>query len=230
MNNNLDNLQTQISYVFHNVKLLKRALTHSSYSNEAGGTVGDYERLEFLGDAVLELVITEHLFQHFPNKSEGDLSKLRSSVVCESSLYSIGKTLNLGSIMKFGKGEKSTGGADRPSIIADAVESMIAAIFIDSDFETVKIVILNLFAESIRLASEGLLFDDYKSEILEYFQSISVTDIKYRLISSDGPDHEKVFTSELVVEGRVLSRGTGRTKKASEQEAAKIAYLKIKDV
>ncbi len=230
MNNKLQDLEHKISYEFKNKKLLKRALTHSSYSNESGGTVGDYERLEFLGDAVLELVITEYLFKNFPNKSEGELSKLRSSVVCESSLFSIGKSLDLGHIMKFGKGEKNTGGANRPSIIADAVESLIAAIFMDSDFHTVKEIILRLFKESVRLASEGLLFDDYKSEILEYFQSKAVNDIRYKLVSSSGPDHEKIFTSELVVAGKVLALGVGRTKKASEQEAAKTAYLKIKDV
>ncbi len=222
-------LQEKIGYKFKDINLLKRAITHSSYSNEQGQPVGNYERLEYLGDAVLELVISDILFTKFSEKTEGELSKLRSNIVCENSLYSVGTELSLGKVMLLGKGEKATGGSTRPSIIADVVESLFGAIYLESGFDVVKVVVANLLEKQIVLAGDGLLFDDYKSALQEYFQSKSIIDINYDLVDTKGPDHDKEFTSELRVGGKAISKGIGKSKKASEQEAARLALIDIKN-
>ncbi|PID82918.1 MAG: ribonuclease III [Clostridiales bacterium] len=224
----IEELEIKLGYKFKDINLLKTALTHSSYTNESKSNLENYERYEFLGDAVLELAISEILFKNYPKKTEGELSKLRSNIVCEQTLYSVGKSLNIGETMYLGKGEIATGGEDRPSIIADVFESVLAAIFLDSDYETVKNIINIILKKYVLISVKGQIFDDYKSAIQEFLQSKSITNIKYNLISAIGPEHNKEFTSELVVNGISIAKGVGKSKKASEQEAARVAYKIVK--
>ena len=184
-----------IGYKFNNIKILEESLTHSSYSNEdkAYNKVNN-ERLEFLGDAVLSISVSRYIFDEFPDYPEGDLTKLRAQVVCEDTLSLVAANLNLGKYLLLGKGEESSGGRERKSILADAVEAVIAAIYLDGGYKQAEKFVLNNLTEYIKLAVKGKIITDFKSYLQEYYQSKSQScKIRYVVTKEEGPDHDKVF-------------------------------------
>lgn len=224
----LDSLQENLNYKFKNVQLLKTAFTHSSYANENKMKITENnERLEFLGDTVLNLIVSHYLYKKYQDYPEGELTKIRATVVCESSLAFAARKIDLGKYLLLGKGEESTGGRERDSILADASEALTGAIYIDSDFEIVNKLLLEIFEEDIVYAvAKGTLFIDYKTELQERFQRISKSKIEYRVLKEAGPDHEKIFYIDVMVDNNTVGKGSGRNKKEAEQMAAKEA-LKI---
>ena len=216
----MERIETKINYQFKNRDLLKLALTHSSHVGESVNN----ERLEFLGDAVLELVTSEYLY-NLNKYSEGQMTKLRASIVCAESLSKAAYELSLGDYLLLGKGELVTGGRKRKSNLADAFEAVLGAIFLDSDYETVKVIILDLLKENIQLALKGDLNNDYKTALQEQIQKQSNNVIEYVLKRAEGPEHDKTFYIELHINGKKESEGSGKSKKEAEQQAAK-NYLK----
>ena len=221
--NELD-FQKIIQYDFRNVNLLKNALTHSSYINEGKSPqIGNNERLEFLGDAILDAVISDYLYSRLENVEEGELTKMRAVIVCERSLAVCGTRLSIGSYLRLGKGEENSGGRSRHSIVADATEAVIGAIYLDGGWETVRDFVIRIFSELIEDAVSGKLHMDYKTEIQERLQSRGEADISYVIEREEGPDHDKTFYANLVFQGSVIGSGSGRSKKEAEQQAAKQA-------
>lgn len=220
-------LEQLIGYHFHNKELLLQALTHSSFSNEQKILKQkNYERLEFLGDAVLELVSSQYLFEEMPDKSEGDLTKMRSSLVCEPSLAYCAKELRLGDFIRLGKGEEATGGRKRDSIRSDVMEAIIGAIYLDGGFEEARTFVLRFILSDLE---HKKLFYDSKTILQEIVQGEEHFGIlSYEVISESGPDHDKLFEVEAKIDGKVVSTGSGRTKKAAEQQAAYEAILLLK--
>ena len=221
MSRNLKELEKKISYSFSDEGLLKHAMTHSSYVNEKRLKKTDCnERLEFLGDAVLELVSSEYLFFENPKMPEGELTKLRASMVCEKALAFCARDLDLGDFLLLGKGEDATGGRKRDSITSDALEALIGAIYLDGGFANAKEFILN---------QGKRLFYDSKTILQELVQGNSEKRICYELVGEVGPDHNKSFQVEVRIGDTTYGQGIGRTKKAAEQEAAYQAILKLKN-
>ncbi|MCI8786767.1 MAG: ribonuclease III [Eubacterium sp.] len=214
-----------IGYTFQNETLLRRALTHSSYANERHRKSEDNERLEFLGDAVLELVSSEFLFLNYPKLSEGDLTKLRASLVCEPTLAACTAQIQLGEFVRLGRGEEQTGGRRRKSILSDALEAVIGAIYLDGGFTNAKEFILKFILTDIE---HKKLFYDSKTILQEFVQGNYEEALSYRLLEESGPDHNKNFTVEARIGDRAIGSGSGRTKKAAEQEAAYQALLLLK--
>ena len=221
--------EKRLGYTFKNIAYLKNALTHTSYINEhKGDTITSNERMEFLGDSVLGLSVTEYLYLNYKNRSEGELSKIRASVVCEASLAKLAASLGLGDYMFMGKGEKMSGGNERPSITSDAMESVIAAIYLDSGFDVIKKMILSWLEPAIIEAAEhGGRETDYKSVLQEYCQSRGMFP-EYELIGESGPDHEKVFEVEVSCKGHKSIKATGSNNKKAQQEAARLMLKKLK--
>ena len=216
---NLKALEDKLGYSFKNIDLLELAVTHSSYNDNSDSV--NNERLEFLGDAVLELSISEFLFKNNKNMSEGNLSRLRAKIVCEESLAVIANDLCLGRFLKLGKSEKISNGQNKNSILSDAMEAVFAAIFLDSNFENTKRVILNLINKNLDLANmtpENLI--DPKSHLQELVQEISSEPVNYIIINESGPDHNKVYTAQVWHENKCLGQGDGKSKKDAEQKAA----------
>ena len=215
----MDKLEEKIGYRFHNRELLVTALTHSSYANERHGEAQSYERQEFLGDSILGLVTAEFLFTHEPPLPEGRMTRMRAELVCEASLHKTALELGLGSYMRLGRGEDHTGGRERPSILADMVEAIIAAIYLDSGMEEARRFIL---ARVLRDAAfdDSHRSADYKTRLQELVQRKSNQVIAYDLVEETGPDHDKTFTFEVLINGAVSGRGSGKTKKEAEQMAA----------
>lgn len=211
-------LEEKIEYTFKNKELLKEALTHSSYANEGGARYNN-ERMEFLGDSVLSIVSTEYLYKRFPDMPEGKLSKLRSSLVCTSSLSNFARELDLGSYLYLGKGERNSGGADRDSILENAFEALIAAIYLDGGIEPAKKHILRFLARDVE--TEHVSFKDYKTTLQEIIQQNPDERLNYVLVDEFGPDHDKTFVVEIHLNSNVVATGKGRSKKQAEQEAAK---------
>lgn len=221
-------LQDSINYKFKDLKLLNKALTHSSYANEYKRHNIKYnERLEFLGDSVLGLVISDYLFTKYKNYPEGELTKIRALIVCEPSLASVSKRLNLGKYLLLGKGEESTGGRKRISILSDSIEALIGAIYIDSDIEVASEFILFQLRDIIDKAVNGNILLDYKTELQETIQKCNSSRIEYRVIKEEGPDHNKIFFVQVLNNDKVLGSGKGGSKKEAEQEAAKSALKEI---
>lgn len=221
---NLSDLESILEYKFQDQDLLKLALTHSSYANELRDRKADYnERLEFLGDSVLGVVISEYVFKKNPEFKEGELTKMRSKIVCESTLAEVASEISLGEYMLFGKGEALTGGRTRRSILADAFEALIASIYLDGGFEVIRPIIFRLMADKIDMAEKGLIVDDYKTHLQELVQMNKDSRIKYELVEESGPDHRKSFKTAVKINQKVYGVGEGRSKKESEQEAAKMA-------
>ncbi len=214
-----------IGYTFQNETLLRQALTHSSYANERHRKSEDNERLEFLGDAVLELVSSEFLFLNYPKLSEGDLTKLRASLVCEPTLAACTAQMQLGDFVRLGRGEEQTGGRRRKSILSDALEAVIGAIYLDGGFTNAKEFILKFILTDIE---HKQLFYDSKTILQEFVQGNYEEALSYRLLEESGPDHNKNFTVEARIGDRAIGSGSGRTKKAAEQEAAYQALLLLK--
>lgn len=223
----LDELEKEIGYVFQNRAILKQALTHSSYANEQKiRKNGDYERLEFLGDAVLELISSEFLFKEHPDMTEGKLTKLRSSLVCEPALAQCAKEINLGSYMLLGKGEESTGGRYRESITSDVMEALIGALYLDGGFQAARDFIYKYILSDIE---KRILFYDSKTVLQEIIQTKPNQKLVYELIDEIGPDHNKEFVVEALLNGKKIGLGQGKTKKAAEQKAAYEAILAIRE-
>jgi len=220
----LERLEEILNYKFRDQSILRLALTHSSYANELRDKTSDYnERLEFLGDSVLGIVISEYVYSEHPEFKEGELTKMRSKIVCESTLAEVAAELELGEYMLFGKGEALTGGRTRRSILADAFEALIAALYLDGGFEIVKPFIFAFMQDKINMAEKGLIVDDYKTHLQELIQTKKENRIKYELMEEKGPDHRKLFRTAVKLNGNVIGIGEGRSKKESEQEAAKMA-------
>lgn len=222
-------LADRLSYKFRDVSYLDAALTHSSYTNELrsrGMKADSNERLEFLGDAVLQLVISERLYSGFQKHREGALTKMRQQLVCEKTLAGIAKRLDLGSYLNLGNGEEGSDCRNRPKILADALEALIAAIYLDSvasGTDEYKAVILGLFAEEIDLASRQRT--DFKTRLQQLAEQDGAAVLEYRIIAEEGPQHNRFFTVAAYINNNEVGRGSGRTKKLAEMQAAKAALL-----
>lgn len=220
-------LEERIGYCFQNRDLLKQALTHSSFTNEQKiMKKKNYERLEFLGDAVLELVSSEFLFLEHQDVPEGELTKLRASMVCEPSLAFCARDLELGKFIRLGKGEEGTGGRERDSITSDVMEAVIGAIYLDGGMEPARTFINRFVLSDLE---DKQLFYDSKSTLQEIVQGKLKKDFRYELLEESGPEHNKTFRVSVLVEEERLGEGTGRTKKAAEQQAAYKALLRLRD-
>ena len=222
----MDELQQRLSYTFKNNAILTNALSHSSYSNEKHLSSGSNERLEFLGDSVLSLAVSDYLYRHFTHLPEGELTKLRSSLVCEDSLCRFARELNLGNRILFGRGEKNTGGSERPSILADAFEAVLAAVYLDGGLEAASAMVLRFIKPALKAKNKSG-FKDYKTALQEVIQQDPNARVEYVLIDETGPEHDKVFAVEVKLGDNVIGRGKGRSKKAAEQAAAKEALKKM---
>lgn len=220
-------LETRLGYTFKDRSLLENALMHSSYANErrAAGCVSN-ERLEFLGDSVLGMVTAEKLYKLFPELPEGKLSRLRAELVCEQSLHAVALGLGLGDYLLLGKGETHTGGRERPSILADAVEAIIAAMYLDGGIEVARAFILTKVLAGI---DAGVIHHvvDHKTELQERVQRKADQHLEYRLTGESGPDHDKRFTMAVYLNGTEIGSGVGRSKKEAEQAAAKAALEQV---
>jgi len=219
--------EAKINYFFGNKNLLKTAFTHSSFSNE-NNNITNNERLEFLGDAVLELIISDFLFNSFSKKSEGDLTKFRATIVCEKNLSKVARSMCVGEHLKLGKGEHGTGGNDRDSILADAIEAIIGAIYLDGGIECAE-KFVNEFIVKVSLEeAESLLIVDYKTSLQEVIQQNSKIPVVYKIIDESGPDHNKKFTVSVSHNDKILGTGEGRNKKEAEQSSAYVALNNLK--
>lgn len=219
---NFSDFEKKINYVFKDKELLHEALSHSSYANEFKNTRNSNERLEFLGDSVLSIVVSEYLFKHFKHLPEGDLTKIRASLVCENALFEFAKKIDLGNAILVGKGEENSGGRERPSIVSDAFEAVIAAIYLDGGMEAARKYVLGFMPEDIdryRSRSNG----DYKTILQEIIQRNREEKVEYILKSQSGPDHNRVFEIQVMLNSNVIGEGTGHSKKQAEQMAAREA-------
>ncbi len=215
-------LEQNIGYTFQNKGLLQNACTHSSYANEKKGGFCSNERLEFLGDSVLSIIVSEYIYEHFPTLPEGKLTRLRASLVCEQSLCSFSKQLGVCEHILLGKGEKANGGNQRPSILADAFEAILAAIYLDGGIEPARRHVLRFVTEELK-HMEHEAFKDYKTALQEIIQRNPEEVLSYVLTGESGPDHDKRFTVEVHLNSNVIGAGTGHSKKNAEQAAARQA-------
>ena len=216
----MEGLQDRIGYRFRDPSLLERALTHSSYANECKQKTECNERMELLGDAVLSIIVADHIFHKF-HLAEGDLTKIRASLVCEKSLYEFARKIDLGSELLLGHGEEQTGGRERPSVVSDAFEALIAAIYLDGGLEKAAQFVLPFVEED--LGHEEAPFVDYKTRLQEIIQKNPEERVEYVLVSAQGPDHDKKFVVEVHLNSNVIGRGVSRSKKGAEQAAAQEA-------
>ena len=216
----MDALEKELQYSFRNKELLREALNHSSYANEHRGGLGSNERLEFLGDSVLGFVSAEFLFKRHGQLPEGDLTRMRAALVCEQSLYEVAKELDLGRFLRLGKGEEAGGGRQRQSILADAVEAVFAAVYLDGGIEQARELIERVLLSRAPAAEERR---DYKTTLQEVVQRRSGQVLTYHMLSQSGPDHNKTFLFEVRLNGSPVGQGEGRSKKEAEQAAAKDA-------
>lgn len=218
---NIAKFEEIIGYTFKNKQLIQQALSHSSYSNERKKPNGSNERLEFLGDSVLSIVVSDFLYKNL-NVAEGQLTKIRASLVCEKSLHVFAKKISLGDFLLLGKGEENTGGRQRPSILADAFEAVIAAIYLDGGMEAASKHILRFIPEDVHHTGHPV-FSDFKTILQEVVQKNPEEKVEYVLIGEEGPDHNKRFVVEVCLNSQMIGRGSGRSKKEAEQLAAKEA-------
>ena len=225
ISSNIELFEQKINYEFKNKEYILEALTHSSYSNENKNYPFN-ERLEFLGDSVLSIVISDYLFKKETKLPEGELTKIRANIVCEESLSEVSKNIHLGKYMLLGKGEEATGGRERISILADALEAVIAAIYLDGGLDKAREFILTYMDKIINDSIKGKIFRDYKTCLQEVLQSNGENNIWYKLIEEKGPDHNKRFVMEVGINDTVLGVGEGKSKKDAEQVAAKCALDK----
>jgi len=219
MHRDLRELEQKLDIRFKDRRLLIQAFTHSSYVNENRGKAMHNERLEFLGDAVLELCVSDYLYQRYPKRSEGELTKLRASIVCEPSLVEFANSLEFGLYVRLGKGEEITGGRSRPALLADVFEAFIGALYLDQGIAAVKAWLDRIVFPNIAHIEQPQ-FSDYKTRLQEYVQQHTLGELEYRIVDEQGPAHDKFFVSEVYMNGLNLGRGSGRTKKEAEQQAA----------
>lgn len=218
----MQELELKLGYKFNNKSLLSNALTHSSYANEARGGITSNERLEFLGDSVLSIIVSEYIYSEFSSLPEGELTKMRASLVCEKSLCSFSKELELGKFLRLGKGEDKGGGRERPSILADAFEAVLAAIYLDGGMENAKRHVMRFILNELKHTDDEV-FKDYKTALQEIIQRNPEESVTYILTDEKGPDHNKMFTVEVHLNSNSIGMGVGKSKKQAEQMAAKQA-------
>ena len=223
----MNKAEKDIGYNFKDKDLLVIALTHSSYANEKH--TKNNERLEFLGDSVLSIIISDYIFHKMSKVDEGDLSKLRATLVCEASLAEVAKKINLSELVLLGKGEDMTGGRQRPSVISDAFEAVLGAIYLDSDLETAREWLLGLMLDRIELGLTGELYSDYKTILQELVQEDGKSAVTYSTISTTGSDHNRKFTVQVEINGKAMETASGHSKKLAEQSAAKKLLEKLKN-
>ena len=218
----LTQLEERLGYRFKNRQLLSTALTHSSYANESKGRAECNERLEFLGDSVLGFVVADYLFRNHPEMPEGNLTKTRAALVCEKALSGFATQIGLGDFLLLSNGEKHSGGRTRPSILADAFEAVIAAIYLDSGIEQARKFILRFVVPAVRSQKQSS-FKDYKTQLQEIIQQNPEEQLSYALVGESGPDHKKHFVVEVRLNNNVIGKGGGKSKKEAEQQAAREA-------
>lgn len=224
---NLEEFENNIGYRFNNKELLKTALTHTSYANE--NKIKSNEKLEFLGDSILEFVVSNYLYRNYKHLREGEMTKVRATVVCEKSLYVVAKSHNFSDFLYLGKSEEYCNGKEKPAILADSVEAVIAAIYMDSTLENAEKFIIDNLKEAIEFASKNVGEKDYKTVLQEKLQVHGSVIIKYNVIQEVGPAHDKIFLVEVTCNGNQLATGKGKTKKSAEMEAAKQALENYKN-
>ena len=219
-------IEKSIGYVFKNKDLLQKALTHTSYAYE--NNVESNEKLEFLGDSILEFISSKYLYQKYPELKEGEMTKVRATVVCEKSLYKIAKLHNFSDFLNLGKSEQKNGGSQRPAILADSVEAVIAAIYLDGGIKPAEKFIIENLKKEIEIASKHVGDKDYKTVLQEKLQIHGDVKIEYNIIQETGPDHDKTFEAEVKCDGRILASGKGKSKKEAQMQAAKKALENLK--
>ena len=224
----LSDIQQRIGYTFRDEELLERSLTHKSYANENRVPYHN-ERMEFLGDAVLSLVISEYLMTDCPDSTEGDLSRLRAAVVSEPALAAISREIGLGQYLLLGKGEDRTGGRNKDSLLADCLEALIAAVYLDAGKDAATSLVIRLFEDAIKKTTTSGNSLDYKTALQELCQEQLKQLPEYRIVSETGPDHQKQFEMEVWIKGQLFGRGTGKSKKEAEQRAAGEALEKLSE-
>jgi len=222
----MNNFEKKLGYTFRDKRLLETALTHSSYANEKRKESN--ERLEFLGDSVLSVIVSSYLFRKLSRVAEGDLTKIRASLVCEQALAEFSKKISLSEYIMLGKGEEMTGGRSRASIISDAFEAVLAAIYLDGGIETATEWLMDIMNDKLAEALLGRTYKDYKTMLQEEVQKGDTGKVTYRTVSETGPDHNKNFEVEVLIDGVVKNIGVGASKKEAEQNAAKNALDAIK--
>lgn len=219
-------IEENIGYNFKDKSLIEEALTHTSYANE--NNVKSNEKLEFLGDSILEFISSKYLYKKFPNLNEGELTKVRATVVCEESLYEIAKKHDISKYIKVGRSERGNGGNHRPAILADSIEAIIAAIYFDGGLDQAERFIIDNLENAMNVASQNVGVKDHKTVLQEKLQKNGDIDIQYRIIDEQGPDHNKTFTAEVTLNGKVLAVGSGKSKKHAEMQAAQKALQNLK--
>ncbi len=228
MDKSIEEVEKILGYTFKDKNILMTGLTHSSYANDyLGSSTRGNERLEFLGDAILDMVIGADLYYRFPEKQEGFMSKLRAEIVCEEALGKVAEETHLNEYMLLGKGEEVKGGRKRYSITSDLVEALIAAVYVDGGILPAIDTVNKLMASTIERASKDRFPADYKTRLQEYFQKNGKIMPEYRIVGEEGPDHDKTFTAAVFLSGKELARGAGRSKKEAELRAAQEALKNI---
>ena len=227
---NLQPFQKNLGYTFNNLQLLRKALTHKSFVNETAEPTKNNERFEFMGDSVLDMIVSDYMVRNYPDLAEGPLSKIRAAVVNEACLADLARSMDLGQYLLLGKGEELSGGRQKNSLLADAYEAVAGAVYFDSNMETVFRIFLPELKNKIIQCAETSNYRDFKSELQEYTQIHLSCVPTYRVIKETGPDHSKQFQVGALIQEEIRGQGTGRTKKEAEQDAAKAAleHLKIK--
>ena len=215
-------LEERLGYKFKNIKFLETGVTHSSFSNETKEHVPYNERQEFLGDAVLSIIVSDYIFENYTKLPEGELTKLRASLVCEKSLCGFSNELELGSFLRLGHGEELMGGRERPSILADAFEAVLAAVYLDGGIEPATKIVLRFIKKALEHV-ENAAFKDYKTLLQEIIQKTPEERLTYVLVGESGPDHDKRFEIDVMLNSNVIGHGIGKSKKTAEQHAAKEA-------
>lgn len=216
--NDYSEIEKHLGYTFKDKSLISQALTHSSYANETKRPRSCNERLEFLGDSVLSIIVSDYIYNNY-EIAEGELTKLRASLVCEEALFDFAKQLCLGDFVKLGKGEQQNGGNRRPSILSDAFEAVLAAIYLDGGIEPAKKLVLHFVTDDLQHRNK-ITFKDYKTKLQEVIQKNPEERLEYVLVGESGPDHAKQFEIEIRLNSNVIAKGTGKSKKAAEQDAA----------
>ena len=222
----MDKIEESIGYIFKDKNLLKKAMTHTSYAYE--NKVDSNEKLEFLGDSILEFISSKYLFKNYPKLQEGEMTKVRAAVVCEKSLYKIATLHNFSDFLYLGKSEKKTGGEKRPAILADSVEAIIAAIFLDGGISQAEKFIIDNLKDEIEIATKHVGDRDYKTVLQEKLQEHGEVKIEYKITQEKGPDHDKHFEAQVSCNGKLLASGEGKSKKEAHMEAAKKALEDLK--
>ena len=223
---NIEELEKEINYTFKNKEIVKTAFTHTSYANEKN--VESNEKLEFLGDSILEFISSKYLYLHYKNLHEGEMTKVRATVVCEKSLYKVAKKHDFGEFLLLGKSEIINMGKNRPAILADSVEALIAGMYLDGGLEVAEKFIIENLKDEIEFATKHVGTKDYKTVLQEKLQQEGEVKIEYTIINETGPDHNKSFEAQVAVNNQVLASGKGKSKKEAEMQAAKKALENLK--